>query len=147
MGISMPVRLRTVEDYIVSRHGFMRQLTLAEFNVLRAILDDLVEQIQENWPIDTGLSMTAFEWTIQSTPELIGFTILNDVDYVEFIHRRGTSPDPPLWLTLIPALLSAYKGRINTALIVAVDRTEGHIRRGRSFLDLLQLTAEQLGAA
>jgi len=139
MAIRVPVRLASIEAYIVQRHGSARQLSLMERRVLRGFADQIVLDIQEVWPIDTGLSQSAFESVMHSQVGSIGFDIFNDVDYVEFVHRAGDASKTPLWTTVIPAIIQGYGPRLVAAMKRAIDRTEAGLRStGARFIDILQ---------
>jgi len=99
----------------------------------------IVDDIQEAWPVDTGLSRLAFDWVLLSQVGTVGFDIINDVDYVEFIHRAGDATRTPLWTTVIPAVIQGWAPRMLAALRRAIDRTEAGLRRtGSDFIDILQ---------
>ena len=126
-------------DFLVVRHGSPRQLTVPERLVLSSFAELIIDTIQDAWPIDTGLSQSAWEFTLQaSVAGEIGFTFLNDVDCVEFVHLAGTPANPPLWETLIPAVLGNIGPALNQALMVAIAATEREVASGIPFLDLLQ---------
>lgn len=139
MGFTVPVELRSLQAYIRERHGSDRQLSLAEARVLREFVIQIVADIADAWPVDTGFSSTSFEFTIQRgpLPDPIGFHIINEVEYAEFIHRRGNPA--LLWQTLIPMVIQGYGPRINAAMRAAIDRTEADLARTRRpFWEVLQ---------
>lgn len=139
MGFILPIRLATVEAHMMQAHGEMRDLTLAEIDTLSQYVRQIVQAVVDVWPVDTGYSSSSFTWTIGSTIGEIGFQIRNDVHYAEYVHLRGTPAQPPLWLVLIPAVVRAFAPRINTAMRVAIDRTEAALAMGYDLLDLIQV--------
>lgn len=144
-GIRVPVRLRTLEAYIATRHGRPRQLTAAEADVLASYADQIVLDVVNRWPRDTGQSGDAFSYVLHSQPDGLGFEIINDIDYSEFVHHAGAPSDPPLWRTLIPAVVRAYAPDIDRDMRQAVDRTEAKLRRRPG--NLLNLVSQALGRA
>lgn len=123
----MPVRLQSIETYIVSRHGSFRHLELSELQVLDRWAGDIVAEIEDAWPVDTSTSRDAFMYTIMSGGE-VGFTIQNDVDYVEYITFAGDATvrdgGSPLIDTLIPNIVHASAPQLLQDLRTAVDAAE-----------------------
>ena len=124
-GIEVPVELSSVSAYLLNRHGSRRELSVRELDVLDAFATDIVNDIADRWPVDTSTSRDAFTFTIDG--EGIGFTIENDADYAEWIHRAGEPADPPLWETLIPEVFESYRGDLVAAMKAAIDETEAEL--------------------
>ena len=123
MGLIFPVRLQSIEDFLVAEHGSRRYLTREEDDVLWRWASIVVSVIADNWPIDTGLSSSSWKWvTFDEIGKGIGFEIINTVPYVQYIHRAGEVI--PLWETLIPAVLDVYKLPMLFAMRAAILKTE-----------------------
>ena len=109
MGFEYPVRLDSVDTYRSSRHGSFRYLELEELQVLDTYASELLNEIEDAWPVDTSTSRDAFFYTLLSDGTT-GFTIQNDCDYAEYITEAGTTPvrdgGTPLFDTLIPKIVS-----------------------------------------
>lgn len=127
MGLEIPVRLQSIEQYIIQKHNGFRYLELNEIQTLDQWAGDIVQTIEDEWPVDTSTSRDAFSYTLMEGGE-VGFTILNDVDYVEYIHRKGTPSiaegGTPLYAELIPQVIQQYKEGMLQALRDAVDVSE-----------------------
>lgn len=127
MGLEIPVRLQSIEQYIIQKHNGFRYLELNEIQTLDQWAGDIVQTIEDEWPVDTSTSRDAFSYTLMEVGE-VGFTILNDVDYVEYIHRKGTPSiaegGTPLYAELIPQVIQQYKEGMLQALRDAVDVSE-----------------------
>lgn len=123
MGFSMEVELASIASYIVSRHGKFRYLELNEIQTLDQWAGDIVEKIEEEWPVDTSTSRDAFSYTLM-TGGRVGFTITNDVDYVQYIHAAGTGPESALVDTLIPEIVQDYTSGLLVAMRAAVEVAE-----------------------
>lgn len=146
MGIEFPIRLRSLEAYVFQLHGSARQLTYDESRILDRYAAEIVGAIQEAWPVDTGLSQSAWEWVIGTEANDYYIQITNDVDYVQYIHRAGTPKSPALWEVLIPAVIAAFGPRMLVDLRAAVQETEILLRRRPdSLLTLLQYTRQEAG--
>lgn len=152
MSIVYPVRLRTAEDFIRSLHGSDRPLTASELLVIDEYALAMVDAIQEAWPVDTSTSRDAWAYEVQEAPGRIEIVIVNPVDYVQFVHLSGTSPDAPLWETLVPQVVSSYGAGLLAALRAEVVATEAEIARRRvqsqgGWLDLIGGRPRWLGGA
>ena len=79
MGIEWPVRLDSIDRYRLSQHGGFRFLELEELQVLDRYASELLNEIEDAWPVDTSTSRDAFSYTLLSDGTT-GFTIQNDVD-------------------------------------------------------------------
>lgn len=127
MGLEIPVRLQSIEQYIIQQHHGFRYLELNEIQTLDQWAGDIVQTIEDEWPVDTSTSRDAFSYTLMEGGD-VGFTILNDVDYVEYIHRKGTPSiaegGTPLYAELIPQVIQQYKEGMLQALRDAVDVSE-----------------------
>ena len=124
MGIRVPIRLTSIEAYLVNRHGSARGLGVDELDVLDAGAAAMVQDIENAWPVDTSTSRDAFTYVVQGRRDRVGIVIENDVDYVQFVHYAGEQPEPPLWRTLIPETWAAHKAGILADLQRAIDETE-----------------------
>lgn len=122
MGLEYPVDLKSIETYVRQQHGSDRFIALNEIDVISDWAGQIVNEIEREWPVDTSTSRDSFSYIVNNTG--YGFTILNDCDYVEFIHRAGEPPIPPLWETLIPDVIDQYAQGLLQAMRDAVDETE-----------------------
>lgn len=129
-GVEQPILLPSIEAYIVERHGSPRGLSADEIELLGELADGIVEQIADGWPVDTSTSRDTWEAFVEEDP--LGFTIVNDTDYVEWVHLAGTDPEPPLWETLIPDVWEANRDAVVDAMRRAIDITEADIVAARA---------------
>lgn len=131
VGVEYPVRLRTVMAAIVRLHGAPRGLSATEVEVLADHAGAIVDAIADAWPVDTSTSRDAWTDILYTSAGNVGFDIVNDVYYVEYVHRAGEPAIPPLWETLLPETVAAMAPDMNADLIAAVAETE---RRYRTFI-------------
>jgi len=131
VGIRVPIRLRSVEDYIVQAHGSFRQLTLAERQVLREWADHIVDLIQAAWPVDTGFSRDGYFATIQASQRPIQIIVQDDVGYVQYVRRKGEKQAGLdfLWRRLIPQIIRQVSPALLADMKAAIDRTEAELKR------------------
>lgn len=125
-GFEVPVELRSVEGYLVQRHGSARELSADELMVLDGWAGQMVADIEDRWPVDTGTSRDSFGYVLLDSPQ-IGFLILNDADYAEWVHEKGGTPDDPLYLSLIPEVFEDYRADMVAAMRRAIDDTEDRL--------------------
>lgn len=126
-GVEIPVDFASIRAYIRTIHGGARWLLPAELAFLNEIGDALRNWVAARWPVDTGTSRDAWEYVIKGTREEVSVTIYNDVDYVEWVHYKGTPEDPPLWEQLqaqIPGIIAPLLSRFRAV----IDRTEAALR-------------------
>jgi len=129
MGFEYPVRLRSLEQVVRRLHGSDRSLSVAEIRILADGADEILAAIVDQWPVDTSTSRDAMAIDIETGPGFYGFTISNDADYAEYIHEKGTPAEPPLWETLIPAVVASMTPAILAQLIGEIPRTEARLAR------------------
>jgi hypothetical protein len=122
MGLTYPVRLRSIDQYIIARNGRARDLSLTEIDVLDYFAGEIVGAIEDEWPVDTSTSRDAFAFTLDVQIGAVGFVIENDIDYVQYIHRSGETA--VLWAYLIPEIIQAYAPQMLAAMRRAVDVTQ-----------------------
>lgn len=132
VGVEYPVQLRTVMAAIVQLHGSARGLSATEVEVLADHAGAIVDAIADAWPVDTSTSRDAWTDILHTTAGNIGFDLVNDVYYVEFVHRAGEPAIPPLWETLLPETIQAMAPAMNADLIAAVAETERRYRLYRA---------------
>lgn len=142
MSLVYPVRLRSIEAYIASVHGSPRPLSAEEILVVDDYAGRMIDDVQDAWPVDTSTSRDAWVWETSSEVGEVGFVLLNDTPYVQYVHLAGQPADPPLWETLLPAVVGSYADDLLRDLRAAVDRTEAEARRnaaqgGRGFIDVI----------
>ena len=145
MSIRYPVRLASIEAVIAVEHGGPRALVYDERRIIDLFAQEVLGTIEDAWPVDTSLSRDSFTYEVNAGYDVetgVGFTIENDVWYVQYVHYAGTPADPPLWLTLIPEAVQAVAPRYIDRLRRQVRLTEAAIRLdqrsgGRGFLDLV----------
>jgi hypothetical protein len=128
VGIEITLRLTSVEQYLRAKHRGARTLSATEKKILGTYADDIVRDIEDAWPVDTSTSRDAFYYTLDGGPPEITITIVNEVDYAEYVHYAGTDPEPPLYETLIPAVWGSYRVALAEELKRAIDVTEEMIR-------------------
>jgi hypothetical protein len=142
-GITYPVRLASIEAYVRQVNGGAhRYLTTAELDVIHHYADLMLEDIIAAWPVDTATSSDAWTYEVTDTPGFVGFTIENDVEYVEWVHYAGMPAEPALWETLLPATVGAYAGQMLAELRTTIDREQARINAnkrggGRGWADIL----------
>lgn len=129
MGFEYPVRFRSVEQVVSRLHGRDRSLSVAEIRILADGADEILAEIVDAWPVDTSTSRDAMQVDIETGPGFYGLTISNDADYAEYIHLRGTPAEPPLWETLIPAVVAQKAPQIVARLVAEIPRTEARLAR------------------
>lgn len=125
LAIEQPVRLRSIEAFILSVHGGVRNLTTEESLVMRRWVNQIVAYIKENWPVDTRTSRDL--WTSTASIGIagsVGFTIENPMHYARWVHRSGTPVEPRLHTVLIPEAISQFIKQLMTDLKIAIIRTE-----------------------
>lgn len=129
MGFEYPVRLRSVEGVVARLHGGPRSLSAREIQILADGADQILAEIVDGWPVDTSTSRDAFEIDLSTAPGDYGFTISNDADYAQYVHEAGTPAEPPLWETLIPAVVARLAPGIVADLVSEIPRTERRINQ------------------
>lgn len=144
MGIEVELRLTSAEAHLKRTHKAVRSLSVDELSILERFGEAIVEDIQGAWPVDTSTSRDAFTFTTTDR-ERIAIVIENDADYAEYVHRKGTAPEPPLWETLIPSVWDRYKADLARDLRAAIDATEALIEaeraKGKKGLTVTQILA------
>lgn len=130
MGIEVPIHLKSIEDYIIAKHGEWRQLTLPERRILDQYGAEIVDRIQAEWPVDTSFSRDHFEVTVQGWKRPVLILIENDVFYAQYVHRAGTDPDDALWKSLIPRVIAEVSADLLFELRAEIDRTEASLLQG-----------------
>ena len=144
MGIEVELRVTSVSAHLKRAHGSVRSLAVSELRILETYAEAIVEDIQAAWPVDTSTSRDAFTFTTADR-ENIAIVVENDADYAEYVHRKGTAPEPALWETLIPAVWDRYKVDLARELRAAVDATEALIvserAKGKGGLTVSQVLA------
>jgi hypothetical protein len=139
MSLVVPVRLESIERYIVQKHGSARQLDTAELRILQQYGERIVELIQANWPVDTGYSRASWVVVTKVKPGQVAFEVQNDAPYVQYVHLMGTPAQPPLWQTLVPRVVQAVAPGLLVALRAQIDKTEAELSQtGMTFLDRIR---------
>jgi hypothetical protein len=119
----MAIPLKTVMAAIVRLHGSVRGLSTTETAILDAHAGAIVDDIADQWPVDTSTSRDAWTHILDNSAGNVGFTLINDVEYAEFVHRAGEGPDP-LYETLLPEVVRAHAADLNADMIDAIRETE-----------------------
>jgi len=129
----VPIHLKSVENFVVQRHGSFRQLTVPERKILIHWAEVMVSMIQASWPVDTSYSRDGFFATITGSKRPFQIIIENRVGYVQWVHRAGTSRDPEraLWRTLIPDVLASVQAQMLNEIRAEIIRTEADIKLGK----------------
>jgi len=127
MGLEVPVRLESIEQYVIQKHNGFRYLELSEIQALDQLAELIVGDIEEAWPVDTSTSRDAFRYELM-TGGNIGFTIYNDVDYVEYIVPKGSpsveNGGTPIIDIIIPQVISDNRELLLASMRTAVDIAE-----------------------
>lgn len=126
-GVEIPVEFASIRAYIRTIHGGARWLLPAELAFLDEIGAGLRNWVAARWPVDTGTSRDAWEYQVKGTRNEVSVTIYNDVDYVEWVHYKGTPENPPLWEQL-QALIPSIIGPLLAQFRTVIDRTESALR-------------------
>jgi hypothetical protein len=150
-GVLYPVRLESIEAYVRAVNGGPRELVRSERDIIDEYAQQIVGDIEDAWPVDTSTSRDAWAYTVTARADWMGFTIENDVDYVEYVHYAGTDPEP-LWETLIPTTVRAYAPQLLADLRAEIAVTQRRIAEdkrqgGRGYLDVLQRLYRTTGRA
>lgn len=133
-GILYPVRLMSIELQIRAT-GRVRGLSAIEIGALRYWSDVIMEDIEDGTPVDTGFLRDSWEVELHTDADLIGFDIINDADYADYVHPKG---DPaPLWTTLIPEVIARHRTDMLRDLSATVRRTEEAMQRAARPADVL----------
>lgn len=130
MGFTVPINLTSIDAYIDEKHHGYRHLALNEIQVLDAYVNDILNQIEDAWPVDTSTSRDSFSYTL-SDDGSVGFTLINDCDYAEWIVEPGShnveNGGTPVVDIIIPQYVSTSNPTVVNmleALRDAVDETE-----------------------
>ena len=127
MALEVPVRLESIETYILQKHRGFRYLELSEIQELDQLAELIVSDIEEAWPVDTSTSRDAFRYELMTGGE-VGFTIFNDVDYVEYIVEPGSKSvengGTPIIDIIIPQVIAANRELLLAKMRTAVDIAE-----------------------
>jgi hypothetical protein len=143
VSVVYPVRLRSIEDYIRLAHGSARSLSAAEILVIDQHAIGMIDDIQDAWPVDTSTSRDAWDYDVEESPGSIVLMISNPLFYAQYVHYAGSPADPPLWETLIPAVVQRAAPALLADLRVAIAETERLVRQGavannsRGFIEIL----------
>jgi len=95
MSVDLDIELRSVTRHLRREHGSLRSLSAGELVVLIAGGQSILVQLRNNWPVVTGRSRAGWD-VAPVTRGFIGYKVRNNVDYSQYVHRRGEGPDP-LW--------------------------------------------------
>lgn len=127
MGLKIPIRLESIEQYILEKHKTFRYLELSEIQALDDLAELIVGDIEEAWPVDTSTSRDAFRYELMTGGQ-VGFTIYNDVDYVEYIVEPGShsveNGGTPIIDIIIPRIIAGNKEMLLASMRTAVDIAE-----------------------
>ena len=104
-------------------HGAPRGLSTTEIAVLDEHAGRIVDAIADAWPVDTSTSRDAWTHLLETTAGNVAITLINDVDYAEYVHHKGEGPDP-LWETLLPETVKAAAPALNADMRAAIEETE-----------------------
>jgi hypothetical protein len=135
LAVRFEIRLRSLDEYVRKKHGQQRALTPDEFDVIFFWAEIMIATIRNQWPVDTGTSRDRWMSEIDGTPGEMGITVENPMYYAEYVHRRGTPADPPLWETLVPEAFDLIAEPMLASARRAVDNTEREFARRRAAAD------------
>jgi hypothetical protein len=89
----------------------------------RDVLEDarlsLQEDLLESWPVDTGTSLQAWDNYIDG----LVWVLRNAVEYAEYVHEAGDSPENPVWEYL--------QAQAETYAAAAMDDLQGLLAQAR----------------
>ena len=134
--VSVDIQLKSIEEYIIRKHGSPRALTGDERFVLRQFVQLIKQAIRDRWPVDTGTSRDRWQaWSIPTAGDL-AIMIENPMFYAEYVHDG-------LWERLIPAVWNAVKAELIRELKREIDKTERRLagNRGVPIIELLRALA------
>ena len=123
-GVDATIRLPTIEALVFQMHGRPRALTPNEEDVVDRYAVDVRDYVVARWPVDTGTSADAWEYEVDVSPGRYGFTVLNDIDYAEWVHPAGTEPGLDYWQGLIGEGWQAVRSSLLADLEREVRATE-----------------------
>ena len=134
------VELRSIEAYIVQVYGAARNLTRSELSVLRDHVEAIVTTIEEAWPVDTSTSRDGWYYTLDTAAGVVGFTISNDVEYVDWVHYSG---DPTVLIdTVVPDAIDGEIPGLLADLRAEIDATQAavtvNVSGQRGLIDIFQ---------
>ncbi len=124
MGLEYPIRLASVERMIRARHGSDRALIFDELLIVRDFASTVVEEVRWAWPVETGLSRSGWTFTMINRAGELSVTIVNRIPYVQYIRRRGTPADTPLYEDLVPTTVKSHAPAMLRRIEVEIARTE-----------------------
>ena len=123
-GVDVTIALPSIEALVLQLHGRSRALTPDEADVVDTYAGEVRDYVVDRWPVDTGTSADAWQYEVSGSPGTYGFTISNDIDYVEWVHLAGTPPGGDLWEALIGQGWALVRASLLVDLEVAVRATE-----------------------
>lgn len=151
------LKLATVEAWVRDRNqGSLRNMTIREAEIVHIYAEFMIRHIRERWPVDTGTSRDAWFVDVTTTAHS-GYRLIfeNPMWYSSWVHRRGGTPERPLWSRLIPEAVDLFIALLNNQLMSEMAATEaaleaavarGADRRG-TLLNMLQTAVELTGVA
>jgi hypothetical protein len=131
--IEVPIKLKSIEAYVVEKHGRLRQLTDKEIAVVELEADRILRYIRRNWPVDTGRSRSTWNYTIDRTPGSLSIILSNRTYYSSWVTNKG---DPTvreageraaLFYELVPEAFRKRKQAILNRTKRAIDKTEDEL--------------------
>jgi hypothetical protein len=131
--IEVPIKLKSIEAYIIKKHGRLRQLTDKEVAVVELEADRILRYIKRNWPVDTGRSRSTWTYTINRTPGALSINIANRTYYSSWVTEKGdptvreAGEKAALFYRLVPEAFRERKTAILNRTKRAIDKTEDEL--------------------
>jgi len=129
MAVRVDIRLRSIEDYIKKTNRRARITTPREEMAIELYADRMIDHIKQGWPVDTGTSRDRWQYELKISTGDIRIVIENPMYYAEYVHRKGGSPEDPLWQRLVPEAFNMHKDQMLIAVRAEVDKTQRAIER------------------
>ncbi len=95
MSVDLDIELRSVTRHLRREHGSLRSLSAGELVVLIAGGQSILVQLRNNWSVVTGRSRAGWD-VAPVTRGFIGYKVRNNVDYSQYVHRRGEGARPAM---------------------------------------------------
>lgn len=138
-GVDATIGLPSIEALVLQLHGRTRALTPNEEDVVDRYAGEVRDYVVARWPVDTGTSADAWQYEVDVSPGSYGFTVLNDIDYAEWVHYAGSPTTDEAGVSLGETLIEegwlAVRSALLTELETEVRATEALMAtRGRRSL-------------
>lgn len=128
--VSVEIKLQSIDRFIKRKHGSYRRMTTRENNILNQYVWEMVQKIQQDWPILTGYSIVRWSWRNDSSVGDTRFFLENKAWYADWVHRKGVRRSNwrwlgrALWQELVPEVFNELKPGLLRDLKKEIERTE-----------------------